>query len=96
MRGTNSNQFPDLKLFDAEEPSDFLEDFAREKDDPTFADATLLCQDEEIPCHRFVLGAKSEVFKKMFSSKNFLEGIISSLIGCSFMTSLFFLSVTLL
>ena len=73
MRGTNSNQFPDLKLFDAEEPSDFLEDFAREKDDPAFTDATLICQEEEIPCHRFVLGAKSEVFKKMFS-QDFEEG----------------------
>ncbi len=73
---TNQNYLSVLKLFNAEEPSDFLQDFAREKDDPTFADATLICQGVELPYHQFVLGAKSEVFKKMFS-QDFEEGYCS-------------------
>jgi len=63
-------------LFKDEDASCFPEDFAREKDDPTFVDVTLVCEEEKIPCHRFILAAKSEVFKKMFS-QDFKEGKLS-------------------
>ena len=52
----------------------FLDDLRREKDDPTFADGVLVCQGEEIPCHRVLLGARSDVFRKMFLQKDFTEG----------------------
>ena len=67
-----------------------LDELKKLKDDPAFADGILVCQGKEIPIHRFVFGIRSDVFKKMFASKNFLEGIISSLIGRSSMTSPFF------
>ena len=43
-------------------------------EDTDFTDAVLVCQGEEIPCHRVFMAAKSEVFKKMFLQKSFLEG----------------------
>ncbi len=53
---------------------DFLDDLRREKDDPAFTDEVLVCQGEEIPCHRVFLGASSDVFRKMFLQKDFTEG----------------------
>ena len=53
----------------------FYDGFEELQDDPTFADATLICKGERIPCHRVILGAKSRVFKTMFSQKAFKEGI---------------------
>ena len=54
--------------------SKFLKDLRKELNDPDFADAVLVCQGEEIPCHRVFLAARSDVFKKMFLQKSFIEG----------------------
>ena len=40
---------------------------------PTFTDWTLICEDVEIPCHRFMLGSRSPVFQKMFEQNGFDE-----------------------
>ena len=47
------------------------------KDDPTFADGIIVCEGKEIPVHRCVLGTRSDVFTKMFASKDFVEGIFT-------------------
>ena len=49
-------------------------DLKIEKADPAFADGVLVCQGKEFPCHRVLLGARSDVFKKMFLQKQFVEG----------------------
>jgi hypothetical protein len=49
-------------------------DLAKEKDDPNFSDATLLCQGKEISIHKFMLAARSDVFKTMLSRQDFIEG----------------------
>jgi len=54
----------------------FLDDLRREKDDPTFTDGVLVCQGEEILCHRVLLGARSDVFRKMFLQKDYIEGTV--------------------
>jgi len=51
-----------------------LEDLKKEKDDPAFADGLLLCQGQEIPCHKVLLAARSDVFRKMFLQTEFVEG----------------------
>jgi hypothetical protein len=58
--------FPDKRQSDSVSPT-----FLRDTD---FTDVVLLCQGEEIHCHRVFMAAKSDVFKKMFLQKNFLEG----------------------
>ena len=52
----------------------FIRDLRKDLNDPNFADAVLVCQGEEIPCHRVFLASRSDVFKKMFLQKGFLEG----------------------
>lgn len=39
-----------------------------------FSDVTLVCGDKQFPCHKFVLSARSDVFKAMFSHENTKEG----------------------
>ena len=41
--------------------------------DPSFSDWTLICEGERIPCHRFMLGSRSPVFKTMFEQDGFKE-----------------------
>ena len=55
--------------------NDFVQQIASQKADPTFADVTLVCEETEIPCHRVILAARSELFKMMLSNNNFKEGI---------------------
>ena len=52
-----------------------VQEIARQKSDPTFADVILVCQETEIPCHRVILAARSELFKMMLSNRNFKEGL---------------------
>ena len=37
-------------------------------------DVTLICGDKRFPCHKFMLSARSDVFKAMFSHENTKEG----------------------
>ena len=55
--------------------SSLIDDMKKLKDDSTFADGILVCEGKEIPVHRNVLATRSDVFKKMFSSQDFVEGI---------------------
>ena len=48
-------------------------DLAVQLADPSFTDWTLICEDERIPCHRFMLGSRSPVFKAMFEQDGFKE-----------------------
>ena len=48
-------------------------DLAKQLAEPSFADWTLVCEGKEIPCHRFMLGSRSPVFKVMFEQDGFLE-----------------------
>lgn len=48
-------------------------DLEKEMNDPTFSDATLICNGREFPCHRVMLWARSSVFKNMFTHKGFTE-----------------------
>ena len=65
------NIFKVRTLFNAD---GFLKGFSGLQDDPTFADATLVCEGQKLPCHRVILASKSEVFKTMFSPTGFKEG----------------------
>lgn len=38
-----------------------------------FSDVTLVCGDKKFPCHKFILSARSDVFKAMFSHENTKE-----------------------
>ena len=38
-----------------------------------FTDWNLVCEDQKIPCHRFLLGARSPVFQRMFEQTGFTE-----------------------
>jgi hypothetical protein len=49
-------------------------DLAKEKDDPSFSDATLICQGQKIKIHKFMLAARDDVFKTMLASQDFIEG----------------------
>ena len=40
----------------------------------SFSDVTLVCGDKRFPCHKFILSARSDVFKAMFSHENTKEG----------------------
>ena len=48
-------------------------DLAIQLADPSFTDWTLICESEKIPCHRFMLGSRSPVFKTMFEQDGFKE-----------------------
>ena len=48
-------------------------DLAKQLEDPSFSDWTLVCKGEKIPCHRFMLASRSPVFKVMFEQEGFLE-----------------------
>ena len=48
-------------------------DLAIQLADPSFTDWTLICEGEMIPCHRFMLGSRSPVFKAMFEQDGFKE-----------------------
>ena len=39
-----------------------------------FSDVTLVCGEKQFPCHKFILSARSDVFKAMFSHENTKEG----------------------
>ena len=52
---------------------DLVTDLAKQLADPSFTDWTLVCENEEIPCHRFMLGSRSPVFKVMFEQAGFTE-----------------------
>ena len=48
-------------------------DLAVQLADPSFTDWTLTCENERIPCHRFMLGSRSPVFKAMLEQNGFKE-----------------------
>jgi len=54
--------------------SEFVADIGKMKDITTFADGVLVCQNQEIQCHRVVLAARSEHFQNMFANTAFIEG----------------------
>merc|ERR1711902_409001 len=39
-----------------------------------FSDVTLICGEKRFSCHKFILSARSDVFKAMFSHENTKEG----------------------
>jgi hypothetical protein len=51
---------------------------SKEKEDSTFSDLILACQGKEIKAHRFMLAARSEVFKTMLTNEEFIEGTFGS------------------
>ena len=62
-----------LEAIDVGQPSvgSLKGDLFKEKD---FSDATLICQGKEIQINKFMLGARSDVFKTMLSKQDFVEG----------------------
>ena len=48
-------------------------DLAKQLFNPSFADWTLVCEGEQIPCHRVLLGSRSPVFSVMFEQDGFTE-----------------------
>jgi len=66
-------EYRPVKIISSDKGS-LIRDLMIVKDDLAFADGVLVCQGEEILCHRVLLGARSDVFKKMFLQKDFLEG----------------------
>jgi hypothetical protein len=52
----------------------FLDEIGATKTNDAFADATLLCEGEEIRCHRVILAARSGLFETMFTQNDFKEG----------------------
>ena len=48
-------------------------DLAKQLFNPSFADWTLICEGEQIPCHRVLLGSRSPVFSVMFEQDGFTE-----------------------
>ena len=48
-------------------------DLAKQLVEPKFTDWSLVCEGEEIPCHRFMLGSRSPVFRAMFEQDGCLE-----------------------
>jgi hypothetical protein len=52
----------------------FITDIGKMKDVTLFADGVLICQNQEIECHRVVLAARSEHFRNMFANTAFVEG----------------------
>ena len=48
-------------------------DLAKQLGNPSFTDWTLVCEGEEIPCHKFMLGSRSPVFQAMFEQDGFQE-----------------------
>lgn len=53
----------------------YVQQIASQHDDPTFTDVILVCNETEIPSHRVILAARSELFKMMLSSSSFKEGL---------------------
>ena len=49
-------------------PKTVLSDFAQMLADKAFSDFEIVCQDKSFPCHKAVLAARSEVFKKMLNT----------------------------
>jgi len=47
---------------------------SKEKEDPSFPDLILVCQGKEIKANRFMLAARSEVFRTMLTNQEFIEG----------------------
>ncbi len=43
------------------------------KDLPELSDFTLICDGQRFPCNKFMLGARSEVFRAMFAHTNTVE-----------------------
>ncbi len=52
----------------------FVDEIGKTKTSDAFADATLVCEGEEIRCHRVILAARSRLFKKVFTQNCFKEG----------------------
>jgi len=48
--------------------SGLASDLRKVLDQPTFSDWTLVCQGKKVPCHRFVLAARSPIFSQLFAS----------------------------
>ena len=48
-------------------------DLANQLDNLAFTDWNLMCQDVEIPCHKFILGSRSPVFQRMFKQTGLEE-----------------------
>merc|ERR1719461_759862 len=69
---------PKIEALSDSEPSliQVLQDLHLSEDS---SDITIICDDEKFPCHKFILSARSDVFKTMLSmpdSKEQLDGII--------------------
>jgi hypothetical protein len=64
-------------------------DLAKEKHDPSFTDATLICQGQEIKIHKFMLASRSDVFKTMLTSQAFTEGDVLSVVTVHFEINFF-------
>ncbi len=67
----------ELELFvqrDLESYTEFVSDIGKMKDITTFADGVLVCQNQELECHRVILAARSEHFRNMFANTGFVEG----------------------
>ena len=47
---------------------ELVRDLEKVLDQPTFTDWTLVCQGRNVPCHRFMLAARSPIFKQLFAS----------------------------
>ncbi len=58
---------------DDENPS-LVNDFCKQFENLDFTDSVLICDNKEFPVHRFVLSARSEVFKAAFAHNETEEG----------------------
>ena len=51
-----------------------MDDLQNLKIDSTFSDAVLVADGKEIPVHKSILAARSDMFRTMFSEQKFVEG----------------------
>jgi hypothetical protein len=52
-----------------------IRDLETELKEPSFADWTLICQGKKVPCHRFLLAARSRSFKAFFKKSSAEETV---------------------
>ena len=67
---------PAYSALDRVNPAGFgslVDELEKQLHEPTYPDWNLLCDGETIPCHRFLLGARSNVFNRMFDQTGFIE-----------------------
>ena len=62
-----------LCSFSKSDCGSLAKDLEKELSNLNFTDWTIVCQDQKIPCHRFLLAARSPVFKRMFEQTGFNE-----------------------